>query len=176
MNTTRPGMAEENAQPGMRDRFLTQYESVAEHSPWVAKAVWDNHEQRALDEDFDELADAFGDVIRQSSEEQRLELLRAHPDLACGIASDDELTGMSRNEQQGAGLDQCSPEEFDEFQRLNREYKAKFGFPFIIAVKAWAGTRFLNTSEAVSRDHAKRSLQLQWKWSFASSVLELKES
>ena len=128
-------MTEEQAKPGSREHFLTRFGSVVEHSPWVAQAVWDNYPREAREEDFMALSDAFGRIIHQASREQRLQLLRAHPDLACGIASDSELTSMSRSEQQGAGLDQCSPGEFEEFQRLNRDYKLKFGFPFIIAVK-----------------------------------------
>ena len=62
-------------------------------------------------------------------------MLRAHPELAMGIASDEQLTRLSQNEQRGAGLDRCSPEEFSEFQSLNDSYREKFGFPFIMAVK-----------------------------------------
>ena len=64
-------------------------------------------------------------------------LLRAHPDLAGKLAVEGELTAESTSEQAGAGLERCSPEEFEEFQRLNDAYTARFGFPFILAVKGY---------------------------------------
>lgn len=118
-----------------RAQFLARFGAVVEHAPWVAEAVWERYPAAARAEEFEGLTDAFGRVIRTAPREQRLELLRAHPDLACGVVASSELTEASRNEQSGAGLDRCSPEEFIEFQSLNVEYKAKFGFPFIIAVK-----------------------------------------
>lgn len=118
-----------------REHFLARFGNVAEHAPWVAEAVWERYPAAARAEEYDGLVDAFGKVIRTAPHEQRLELLQAHPDLACGVVSSRDLTAASRTEQAGAGLDQCSPEEFIEFQSLNVEYKSQFGFPFIIAVK-----------------------------------------
>ncbi len=70
--------------------------------------------------------------VNAASREKLLELMRAHPELACKAT--DRLTADSKSEQSGAGLDQCTPEEFDEFSWLNTRYREKFGFPFIIAV------------------------------------------
>jgi 2-oxo-4-hydroxy-4-carboxy-5-ureidoimidazoline decarboxylase len=69
--------------------------------------------------------------------EAQLALLRAHPDLAGKLAVRGELTAESTSEQAGAGLDRCSPKEFEEFQRLNDVYNTRFGFPFILAVKGY---------------------------------------
>ena len=66
---------------------------------------------------------------------ERLRLIRAHPELAGKAAVRGELTDESTREQKGAGLDQCSAEEFERMQELNRRYNEKFGFPFVIAVK-----------------------------------------
>ena len=82
-----------------------------------------------------------------------MELLRAHPVLACGMVGNDELTRMSREEQAGAGLDKCSPDEFIEFQSLNLDYKSKFGFPFIIAVQGMSRHEILDRF----RDRVERS-------------------
>jgi len=82
-----------------------------------------------------ELHMAFSEVIRSANLEQQLALLRAHPQLASAIASGEELTAESRDEQRGVGLDQCNVAEFNEFEYLNSTYSDKFGFPFIIAVK-----------------------------------------
>ena len=74
-------------------------------------------------------------IIEAAGEAPQLTLLRAHPDLAGKLAKSGELTAESTSEQAGAGLDECTPEEFAEFTHLNDTYKAKFGFPYILAVK-----------------------------------------
>jgi len=116
--------------------FMAVFAAVFEHSPWIAAAVWES----GLDQHHDSVAGlhgAFRDVIRHSGREEKLALLLAHPELAVGIAGDEQLTGSSRREQCGAGLDCCSPDEFSEFQKLNESYREKFGFPFIMAVKGY---------------------------------------
>ncbi len=120
--------------PGTLDRegFLARYAAVYEHSPWIAGAVWD---EGAASDDVETLAGAMAARVEAAGQAARLALLRAHPDLAGKLAVRGELTTHSTSEQAGAGLDRCSPEEFEEFQRLNDAYKARFGFPFILAVK-----------------------------------------
>lgn len=102
--------------------FVEKYGSIYEHSPWVAEAAYGS----------DNLVEAMRAAVEAANRDQQLTLLRAHPDLGEKL---DTLTPSSVSEQQGAGLNQCSPEEFAEFQQLNEAYKAKFGFPFIVAVK-----------------------------------------
>jgi len=117
-----------------KTEFMALFGSVFEHSPWIARLVWDSD----LDGSHDTAAglhQSFREVIRQSGREEKLALLRAHPELAAGVASDEQLTESSQREQHGAGLDRCSPEEFSEFKKLNDSYREKFGFPFIMAVK-----------------------------------------
>jgi OHCU decarboxylase len=120
--------------PGTLDRegFLARYGGVYEHSPWIAGAVWD---EGAASDDEATLAGAMAARVEAAGEDARLALLRAHPDLAGKLAVEGELTAESTSEQAGAGLERCSPEEFEEFQRLNDAYTARFGFPFILAVK-----------------------------------------
>lgn len=118
-----------------RERFLRRYREVFEHSPWVAEEVWERYPAVAKAEEYDPLIDAFAKVIRMAPREKQMALLRAHPDLACGMAAAKELTAASRSEQEGAGLDRCTAEEFIEFQSLNLDYRKEFGFPFIIAVQ-----------------------------------------
>ncbi len=67
--------------------------------------------------------------------ERKLTLIRAHPDLAGKVAIARDLTEESSEEQASAGIDQCTPEEYAEFQTLNQQYKRKFGFPFVMAVR-----------------------------------------
>ncbi len=122
--------------PGTLDRegFLARYGGVYEHSPWIAGAVWD---EGAASDDVATLAGAMAARVEAAGEEAQLALLRAHPDLAGKLAVRGGLTVESTSEQAGAGLDHCSPEEFEEFQRLNDAYKTRFGFPFILAVKGY---------------------------------------
>ena len=88
------------------------------------------------------MAEQMRSVVNAASDKLKLDLLRAHPDLA-GRLSLAELTESSRSEQTGAGLDRCTPEELSEFQALNTAYIEKFGFPFIFAVKGYHRTDIL---------------------------------
>ncbi|MCK5624019.1 MAG: 2-oxo-4-hydroxy-4-carboxy-5-ureidoimidazoline decarboxylase, partial [Alphaproteobacteria bacterium] len=103
-----------------------------EHSPWVAEGAWD----AGLNPDSaGELHARMCAVLQSATREQRLGVLNAHPDLAGRLALAGGLTADSTAEQASAGLDKCSPAEFERLQALNDAYKAKFGFPFIMAVK-----------------------------------------
>lgn len=148
-------MSEGHNQDGTRERFLARFGGVVEHSPWVAEAVWAHYPAAARSQAYEALIDSFGRVIRSAPREQRMELLRAHPDLACGVVSSHEFSESSRSEQEAAGLDKCTPEEFIEFQSLNLEYKAKFGFPFIIAVRGMTRKEILERF----RDRIERSAE-----------------
>jgi OHCU decarboxylase len=115
-----------------RKSFMARFGGIFEHSPWIVNEAW---EQGVRDGDIEKLKAGFSRVIHDADRDRQVALLRAHPQLASAIASDEEITDESRGEQKSVGLDQCSPAEFDEFNRLNGAYTNKFGFPFIIAVK-----------------------------------------
>ncbi len=114
-----------------RDAFVAILGSIFEHSPWVAERVF------ALRSfaDSDALHGAMCAVVDAASAGEKLALIRAHPQLAGKAAIRDELTPASRSEQRGAGLDQCSPDEFARITELNDAYQRRFGFPFILAVR-----------------------------------------
>jgi 2-oxo-4-hydroxy-4-carboxy-5-ureidoimidazoline decarboxylase len=114
-----------------REDFVKSFGAVYEASPWVAEAVWPPLGKG----DGGDLAGAMRAAVEAAPRERKLALIRAHPELAGRTAIAGEMAEASRREQSGAGLDRCTPEEFAEFQRLNEAYNAKFGFPFIIAVK-----------------------------------------
>jgi 2-oxo-4-hydroxy-4-carboxy-5-ureidoimidazoline decarboxylase len=114
-----------------RAAFVTLLGGIFEHSPWIAEAAWNARPFTTIDA----LHAAMVAVIDGAGEAQRLALLRAHPELAGKAAVRGELTRNSTQEQAGAGLDRCSPEELARIQSLNAAYNAKFGFPFIVAVK-----------------------------------------
>ncbi|MFC2990537.1 2-oxo-4-hydroxy-4-carboxy-5-ureidoimidazoline decarboxylase [Halomonas tibetensis] len=114
--------------------FIAGFGDIYEHSPWVAERAWESR----LDERHDtpeNLAAVMGRMLAEADADSQLAVIRAHPDLAGKAAVAGELTDDSTREQAGAGLDQCSPEEMARFERLNAAYKAKFGFPFVMAVK-----------------------------------------
>jgi 2-oxo-4-hydroxy-4-carboxy-5-ureidoimidazoline decarboxylase len=69
-----------------------------------------------------------------ASEDEKLALIRAHPDLAGKAARAGDLTDHSTREQSSAGLDRLTDVEFNRFNNLNNAYREAFGFPFIIAV------------------------------------------
>ncbi len=114
-----------------RAAFVALLGGVFEHSPWVAEFAW--HERPFAS--VDALHAAMVAAVDRAGEAQQLALLRAHPELAGKAAVRGELTHDSTQEQAGAGLDRCSPEEFVRIQSCNAAYNAKFGFPFIVAVK-----------------------------------------
>jgi OHCU decarboxylase len=117
-----------------RNEFVSRFGGVFEHSPFIAERAYDDGfvgEKLTVDRVHTELVAIF----RAASREERLGVLRAHPDLAGRLAVAGELTEDSKKEQAGAGLDRLSPEEHARFTDLNSAYTQKFGFPFIIAVK-----------------------------------------
>ncbi len=116
------------------ETFVEHYGDVYEHSPWVAEAAWKKGLTEAHNSP-DALADLMGLMLQQAEPEQQIAVIQAHPDLAGKAALAGELTQDSTREQAGAGLDQCTTDEFARFEHLNTAYKEKFGFPFVIAVK-----------------------------------------
>ncbi len=112
--------------------FVARYGGIYEHSPWVAEAA-----AAVLEADADPatIRRVMADCVDNASRDAQLELMRAHPDLAGKAAIAGTLTAESTGEQASAGLDHCTAAEFERFQSLNTEYRRKFGFPFIMAVR-----------------------------------------
>jgi beta-ureidopropionase / N-carbamoyl-L-amino-acid hydrolase len=115
---------------------LALLDGVYEHSPWIA--------ERALAQrPFTTLAalkHALASAVTQASREAQIALVRAHPELAGKAMIDQSLTAESTSEQSKAGLTHCSALEFAALQQLNADYNAKFGWPFILAVRGPRGT------------------------------------
>jgi 2-oxo-4-hydroxy-4-carboxy-5-ureidoimidazoline decarboxylase len=114
-----------------RTDFVARFGGVFEHSPWIAEAAYES----GLAEDAEGLHRAFCAVLAEADEASKLALLRAHPSLAGKLALAGGLTAASNAEQASAGLDRCTPDELLRFRTLNTAYEAKFGFPFIMAVR-----------------------------------------
>jgi 2-oxo-4-hydroxy-4-carboxy-5-ureidoimidazoline decarboxylase len=114
-----------------RAGFVAALGAIFEHSPWIAERAWD----RRPFEDSDGLMAAMIAVVEAATDNEKLALIRAHPDLAGKAARAGALTAHSTTEQAGVGLDRLTDEEFARFHRLNEAYTTRFGFPFVIAVR-----------------------------------------
>ncbi len=117
-----------------RDEFIAAFADVYEHSPWVAEMAYDLGRDADLDR-IETLHARMSDILLSADHARQLALINAHPDLAGKAAVQGQLTEASTNEQAGAGIHHCTAEEFQRFTELNDAYKAKFAFPFIMAVK-----------------------------------------
>ena len=119
-----------------RAAFVALLGGIYEHSPWVAERAWVKRPFGSVDE----LHAAMQSSMLEASREQQLQLICAHPELL-GKLEAARLTDSSRAEQASAGLDRCTAEEKAQMQSLNAAYRAKFGFPFIVAVRGlnWSG-------------------------------------
>jgi allantoinase len=117
-----------------RADFVTTFGSIFEHSPWIAEGAFDLELGPAHDTATG-LHSALARIFRSASDEQRLGVLNAHPDLAGKLAQANRLTADSTSEQAGAGLDSLTDQERQMFTELNESYTQKHGFPFIIAVR-----------------------------------------
>ncbi len=113
------------------DEFIEALGGIYEHSPWIAREVF------AISpfSDFAALVAAMRGTVDAAPVEKKLELIRAHPDLAGKLARAGHLTTESAREQAGLGLDRLADAEFEEFRRLNGAYREKFDFPFIICAR-----------------------------------------
>lgn len=122
--------------PSRLDRaaFLARFAAVWEHSPWIAEGAFDRGIGAGQDT-AEELHAAMVQVMRAAGDEPKMALIQAHPDLAGKLAAAGRLTAESTGEQASAGLDRLTDAERADFTRLNEAYKARFGFPFILAVK-----------------------------------------
>ena len=112
---------------GDKTAFVAALGWVFEDSPWVAERA---SGYRPFDS-LDSLHTAMTRIVAEASEAEQLALLQAHPDLGTRARISEASTG----EQRGAGLDRLTADEFATLQRLNDEYRHRFGFPFLFAVK-----------------------------------------
>ena len=131
--TTALTLSQLNAAPA--DDALAMLEGIYEHSPWIAQAAL---AQRPF-ADLAHLRRALADATRAGGRDAQLALLRAHPKLAGKAMVAGTLTAESTDEQTRSGLTQCSPAEFARLHALNDAYDARFGWPFILAVRGPSG-------------------------------------
>jgi 2-oxo-4-hydroxy-4-carboxy-5-ureidoimidazoline decarboxylase len=137
--------------------FVDKVGWVFEHSPWVAERAWSERPFASIDD----LHTRMVTTVTHASRERQLALIHAHPDLGA-LA---RVSDASACEQAGAGLRRLTHEEFDRLATLNADYKAKFGFPFLFAVKG-------STVQHIFRALAAR-LPRSWDDEFAEALRQV---
>ncbi|MFM7026774.1 MAG: 2-oxo-4-hydroxy-4-carboxy-5-ureidoimidazoline decarboxylase [Limnohabitans sp.] len=121
-----------------REAAAHMLDGLYEHSPWIAEQALNERPFKSLAH----LKYAMTEVLAHAGRDAQLGLIRAHPELAGKAMVSKTLTAESTNEQTKAGLTDCTPEEFAKIQKLNADYNARFGFPFILAVRGPRGAGF----------------------------------
>ena len=127
-----------------KEDFISALGSIYEHSDWVAERVvprrpFPNPEKLRL---------AMRQTVEDAVDEEKLALIRAHPDLAGKLAQAGALTEASTREQAGLGLDRLSEGEYEQFSNRNERYRERFGFPFIICARQTSKQGVLDALEA----------------------------
>jgi 2-oxo-4-hydroxy-4-carboxy-5-ureidoimidazoline decarboxylase len=129
MTVTTHSLAEINAMP--HASFVAALGDVFEHASWVAEAAADRRPYATVTA----LHQALMQAVYRAPRETRLAFVRGHPELGGKIARAGAMTDASKAEQGGLGLDRLDADEFARFERLNRSYRGRFGFPFVICVR-----------------------------------------
>ena len=120
-----------------KTEFISTFGNIFEKTEWIAERCYESKPYN----NPNELILKMMEIFENTEKERHLEILNSHPNLAV----EKKLTDDSKNEQKNASLNQCTNEEFMEFKKLNEDYKKKFGFPFIIAVKGKNKEEILNS-------------------------------
>ena len=144
-----------------KSEFIKLFANIFENARWIAEELCN---QKPFDS-FDELSSKMLNIFENTTKENQLKILNAHPDLA-NKTKISSLTPDSLKEQTDAGLDQCTEEEFNEFKQLNNSYK-KFGFPFILAVKGKTKIEILN--------NLKKRISSSSKVEFSEAIKQVKK-
>ena len=146
-----------------KDKIIDILGSVYEHSSWVPERLI-SFDIKII-KNSDELFIKMKSIVECASDKEKLKLLCAHPELGNKLQKLNNLTDFSKLEQKSAGLDQCSDEEFETLMRLNKEYRAKFNFPFIIAVKGLTKANII--------DEMKKRVENSYNQEFNTALKEV---
>ncbi|TDG00548.1 2-oxo-4-hydroxy-4-carboxy-5-ureidoimidazoline decarboxylase [Paenibacillus piri] len=134
-----------------RRSFTDALGEIFEHSPWIAERAWNSRPFAGKEQ----LHAVMLTIVDEACEEEKLGLIRAHPDLGARL----RMSELSVNEQKGAGLSELTADEFAEFSACNQAYTQRFGFPFIIAVKGKSKEAILEAMKhrlTLDREEEKR--------------------
>jgi OHCU decarboxylase len=127
-----------------RDDFVAYFGGVFEESPWIAREAWESRPFGRVDA----LHAAMVWVVEHSPRAARLELIRAHPDLAGKAAIAGALTPESTREQAAAGLDRLTPAQYERITTLTAAYRERFGFPFVVCAREHTADSIIATAAA----------------------------
>ena len=142
--------------------FTEVFGNIFENASWIAEKLY---KEKPFD-NFQDLSKKMLNIFNSTNNENKLKILNSHPDLA-DKTKINSLTQESNQEQSNAGLDRCTEEEFNEFKNLNIEYKKKFGFPFILAVKKKSKIEIL--------DNFRKRILSDKKIEFNNAIEQVKE-
>ena len=134
--------------------IINLLKSIYEHSVWVPERLLSQNISEIKTKE--QLQLMMQKIVDNSSEKEKLNLIKAHPELGKKLKKQETLTKFSEEEQKSAGLDQCSDEEFEILTKLNHEYRLKFEFPFIIAVRGLSKNQIIdNMKKRVNNSKSK---------------------
>ena len=144
-----------------KSQYIKVFANIFENATWIAEELY---KQRPF-KDFDELSSKMMNIFDTSSREKKIKILKDHPDLG-NKTKISLLTPESIKEQKNAGLDHCTKEEFEEFKKLNHDYK-KFGFPYILAVKGKSKIEIL--------ENFRKRINSEQKTEFVEAIKQVKK-
>ena len=144
-------------------KIINLLKGIYEHSAWVPeKLLSENISEIKTKEELELM---MKKIVDNSTETEKLNLIKAHPELGKKLQKKEKLTKFSKEEQKSAGLDQCSDEEFEILSNLNDTYRSKFEFPFILAVKG------LNKNQII--DNMKKRVNNSKSIEFETAINEI---
>ena len=146
------------------DIFIDYFKNIFEKTPLLAKLALSNKPFK----DKKHLIDIFMNNFENLDIISKKVIIKKHPDLGKKLKIDNNLTTLSRNEQENVGLNKCTPEEYDFFHKMNNEFKLKFDIPFIFAVKGANKTEIIN-------EFKRRSNNVDKKKEFEESMRQVKK-
>ncbi len=144
-------------------KIINLLEEIYEHSAWVPEKLLSENISEIKTKE--ELKLMMKKIVDNSTETEKLNLIKAHPELGKKLQKKEKLTKFSKEEQKSAGLDQCTDEEFEILTNLNNRYRSKFEFPFILAVKG------LNKNQII--DNMKKRVNNSKSEEFKTAINEI---
>ena len=144
-------------------KIINLLKGIYEHSAWVPeKLLSENISEIKTKEELELM---MKKIVDNSTKTEKLNLIKAHPELGTKLQKKEKLTKFSKEEQKSAGLDQCTDEEFEILTNLNNTYRSKFEFPFILAVKG------LNKNQII--DNMKKRVNNSKSEEFKTAINEI---
>ena len=144
-------------------KIINLLKGIYEHSAWVPEKLLSENISEIKTKE--ELKLMMKKIVDNSTETEKLNLIKAHPELGKKLQKKEKLTKFSKEEQKSAGLDQCTDEEFEILTNLNNTYRSKFEFPFILAVKG------LNKNQII--DNMKKRVNNSKSEEFKTAINEI---